>query len=362
MKARSLCVSALALSAVAGGAQAQTSSVTMYGLIDLSVGVQTNSDAYGKHNQYLLSTDNGASSRIGFRGREDLGGGLAATFKLEATVTADRGGPLGAASSGTTVAAANAFFRRGATVGLSGGFGDITLGRDYTAGILNQAATLVALTTGINEGFAGAVLGQGIGSDFWNNNQIRYVTPRMAGLQFTGAMSAGETNVGNRAGSTFGFDLNYDQGPLRLDATYQKDYGATGADVGKSIYWYMLSGAYKFGGFRVTAGYDRVSNPKNAVTGGGFKDSKLMTVGLAYSLTPLMTLAGQYYQVKDLVTDKNTKQYLLEVKYSLSKRTSVYTKFNHVSAGTIPVSPIYLAPSLTNGSANALMAGVQHSF
>ncbi len=362
MKARSLCASALALSAVAGAAQAQTSSITIYGLLDLSIGVQTNSDAFGKHNQYLLSTDNGSSSRMGFAGREDLGGGLAAIFKLEASVTADRGAPLGSASSGASVPVANAFFRRGAYVGLSGGFGTVILGRDYPAGVSNQSATIVALTTGINEGLAGALFGQGIGSDFWNSNQIKYITPRMAGLQFTSAVSAGETNSGNRAGSTFGFDLNYDQGPLRLDATYQKDYGAVGADVGKSIYWYMLSGAYKFRDFRVTAGYDRVNNPKHVVTGGGFKDSKMMTAGLGYSVTPLLTLAGQYYQVKDLVTDKNSKQYLLELTYRLSKRTSVYSKFNHVSAGTIYVSPIYLANTLTNGSANALMAGVQHLF
>ncbi len=363
MKARSLCVSALALSAAAG-AHAQTSSVTLYGLLDVSAGVVSRSDAGGNNKQYRLSSDTGASSRFGLRGSEDLGGGLNAFFKLEASVLADTGGPISSASSGTTTPVANAFFRRGSYVGLGGGFGQIILGRDYTAGIINQAATIVALTTGINTGLAGAILPQGIGNDFWNSNQVKYISPRLAGFQFTGAVSAGEQNIGNRAGSTMGADLTYDVGPLRLDATYQKDYGTAGADVGKSVYWYMLGGAYKFGDFRVVAGYDRVSNPKNVVTGGGtpFKDSKMMTVGLAYSVTPLLVVSGQYYQVKDLVTDKNTKQSLLEAQYYLSKRSSVYAIFNHLSAGSLAGSPIYLGPNSTNASANGLMVGMQHTF
>ena len=364
MKARSLCVSALALSAVAG-AHAQTSSVTMYGLLDASAGALSRT-AVSDKTKYVLNTDTGASSRIGFKGTEDLGGGLSAIFNLEASAGIDTGAPVTAAASGAAPATANAFFRRNSWIGLAGAFGQITLGRDYTAGILTQAGTMTALTTGINTGFATAVGSQGIGNDFWNSNQIKYRSPRIAGFQFTGAMSAGESNNGNRAGSTAGADLTYVNGPVTIDATYQKDYGSATADLGKSLYWYALSGAFKFGDFRLTAGYDRVNNSKNIATGAvyaGWVDSKMMTVGLAYSVTPLLVVSGQYYQTKELAKSTSTKQSLLEAQYYLSKRTSVYALLNHVSAGNLGARPLWNnADTIVNNSATALAAGIQHSF
>ncbi len=339
MKARSLCVSALALSAVAG-AHAQTSSVTVYGFLDVAGAVQSRTNAINEK-KYFLNTDTGASGRLGFRGREDLGAGLAAIFNLEAAVAADAGAHVTSASSGTVIGAAatqNAFFRRGAWVGLEGGFGQVTLGRHNSAGIQDQAATMTALTTGINTGFATAVGSQGLGNEFWNSNQIRYKSPSFAGFQFIGALSAGEQiNGANKAGSIASGHINYEQGPLRIAATYSKDYAALAAEQGKSLQWYAISGAYKFGGFRVTAGYDRVDNGDNIAQGpaySGWVDSKLMTVGLAYSITPLLVVSGQHYRVKELKTDTTSKQTLVEIQYYLSKRTSVYAIFNHVSAGT----------------------------
>ncbi len=376
MKARSLCVSALALSAVAG-AHAQTSSVTIYGLLDVAGGALSSTSA-GNKAKYVLNSDTGSSSRLGFKGTEDLGGGLSAIFNLEAAIFVDTGSPIGSAASGTIFGAAapqNAFFRRNSWVGLTGAFGQITLGRDYTAGILSQAGNITALTTGINTGFATAVGSQGIGNDFWNSNQIKYRSPRIAGFQFTGALSAGESNNGNKAGSTAGADLTYVNGPATIAASYQKDYGSATADVGKSLYWYALSGAFKFGDFRLTAGYDRVNNDKNIATSAvyaGWVDSKLMTVGLAYSVTPLLVVSGQYYQVKDLrASSKDTKntQSLLEGQYYLSKRTSVYALLNHVSAGNLGIRPLWNNPdtlvnSITSASssATALAVGIQHLF
>ncbi len=383
MKARSLCVSALALSAVAG-AHAQTSSVTIYGFLDVAGAVVSRTDLVNEK-KYFLNTDTGASGRLGFMGREDLGGGLAAIFQLEAALAADAGAPVTSASSGTVIGAAatqNAFFRRGAWVGLEGGFGQVTLGRHNSAGIQDQAATMTALTTGINTGFATAVGSQGLGNEFWNSNQIRYKSPSFAGFQFIGALSAGEQiNGANKAGSIASGHINYEQGPLRIAATYSKDYAALATEQGKSLQWYAISGAYKFGNFRVTAGYDRVDNGDNIATGAtstttytpysGWVDSKLMTVGLAYSITPLFVVSGQYYEVKDMrpsalrggSTKEKSKQALLEAQYYFSKRSSLYAIFNHVDAGSIATSPIWgnLNP-VANKSANGLAIGMQHKF
>ena len=106
------------LAAVAGPAWSQ-SSVTLYGIVDLGVR-QVHNEGAGSIKS--LSSGNNATSRIGFRGREDLGGGLSAGFNLEAGIAADTG----------SSASASQFFDRAANAGLaSRTLGEIRLGRDY---------------------------------------------------------------------------------------------------------------------------------------------------------------------------------------------------------------------------------------
>ena len=90
-------------------AQAQTS-VTMYGMIDASIGVE-NTDAPGESSRTVVSSGTQSASRIGFRGTEDLGNGLKALFNIEAAVAADTG------------ATNTRLFDRRAVVGLQGAFG-----------------------------------------------------------------------------------------------------------------------------------------------------------------------------------------------------------------------------------------------
>jgi len=115
---------ALAALAVAGVASAQ-SSVTLFGIVDASVsGTSTKFVDGSKASSTRLDNSGYNSSRIGFRGTEDLGGGLAASFWLEAALGNDSG------TAGSTSTTAQLFNRR-STVSLSGGFGEIRLGRDY---------------------------------------------------------------------------------------------------------------------------------------------------------------------------------------------------------------------------------------
>jgi predicted porin len=132
---------ALAALAVAGVASAQ-SSVTLFGVVDASISgySSTSRDLNGATflNPFYLNKGsvkvsrtalaNGAynSSRLGFRGTEDLGGGLAASFWLEAPITNDDG------ATGVST------FGRRSTVSLSGGFGEVRLGRDYTPTFWND--------------------------------------------------------------------------------------------------------------------------------------------------------------------------------------------------------------------------------
>ncbi|RQO47193.1 porin, partial [Variovorax sp. KBW07] len=124
-------LTALAALAVTGLASAQ-SSVTLFGVIDAGVSYQsaTSRDpvtgASSKQSQWSLANSGYNSSRIGFRGTEDLGGGLAASFWLEAPISNDDG------ANGISN------FNRRSTVSLSGGFGEVRLGRDYTATFWND--------------------------------------------------------------------------------------------------------------------------------------------------------------------------------------------------------------------------------
>ena len=123
---------------LAGVASAQ-SSVTLFGVVDATVSATVRAKASSRQARQLTNSGYN-SSRLGFRGTEDLGGGLAASFWLEAGVNNDDG--TGAATSsnnqrvGTTSAHRSGTqgltFNRRSTVSLSGGFGELRLGRDYT--------------------------------------------------------------------------------------------------------------------------------------------------------------------------------------------------------------------------------------
>ena len=114
---------ALAVFAVSGGAMAQ-SSVTLYGVADAWIGQTSTTNAAGtKLKQNKIDSGGFNGSRLGFKGTEDLGGGLKAVF------TAEDGYDI---STGTSLQG-GALFGRQAFVGLAGGFGQVTLGRHYTA-------------------------------------------------------------------------------------------------------------------------------------------------------------------------------------------------------------------------------------
>ena len=100
------------LSATAGAAQA-ASSVTMYGRADV---------AYSKTTGSSLMQSGGGETRLGIKGQEDLGNGLAATFQLEGRFDLDTGAKT----------ANRSFFDRESTVGLKGSFGHIRLGRSIS--------------------------------------------------------------------------------------------------------------------------------------------------------------------------------------------------------------------------------------
>src|SRR6478672_3432338 len=120
---------ALAVLAASGAAMAQ-SSVTLFGVVDATYAYGNGSVA----NRSQLTNSGYNSSRLGFRGVEDLGGGMSASFWLEAGLNNDNGtgGVTNTNNQAATSTGGGLVFNRRSTVSLNGGFGEVRLGRDYT--------------------------------------------------------------------------------------------------------------------------------------------------------------------------------------------------------------------------------------
>src|SRR5574337_2068539 len=126
---------ALAALAFVGAASAQTSTgnVTLWGVVDADI---SHYSLGGLSKTMASSSGGNAGSQLGFRGTEDLGGGMSANFWLETQLSNQTGGAGGASFSGGTLG--SAFFNRRSTVSLAGGFGEVRLGRDYSPSFLNH--------------------------------------------------------------------------------------------------------------------------------------------------------------------------------------------------------------------------------
>jgi len=361
---RHLLVGTLGISAAAV-AQAQ-STVTMYGLLDVAPAVFSRTNA-ADDRMVKLNSDTGSSSRFGLRGTEDLGGGLSAFFNLESPIDPKNGTAAGGASSGSCNAAAGcaaatgtAFWRRNSFVGLKGSFGEITLGRNYTAAVIKQAATLSATPSGINTGMGLTLLSQGISNDFWNSNQIRYDSPRLGPIDFAMHVAAGE----GASGKSMGGNVRFLQGPIAVSLSVQKDEDL----ANKSVTWTMISGSYDFGGFKLHAGANKVDNSDGVV---GFVNSDLWTVGASFKATPLLTVAAQYWTVKEKVgVSTSSKLLVLNADYALSKRSFLYAMYGNVDNKDHGLAPLWGNQNFSgsgnvivrNDKSNGLAMGIRHVF
>jgi predicted porin len=217
-----------ALSAFATAAQAQ-SSVTVYGLIDAGyatsnidhgAGVETNQKVVGG-----LHSGNGtgtlSGSRLGFRGTEDLGGGLKANFVLETGINYSNGEAATTTPSASTAALANssmfANVRQG-WAGLSGGFGDLRIGTHNS--LSKDAGESIDPNAGVTITGAASLYQAGLAVSR-PANSITYLSPRMSGVQFQAQMDEGESTTSpsvSKDNSGLSFALNYAAGKLTATA------------------------------------------------------------------------------------------------------------------------------------------------
>lgn len=380
------------LGAFAGAAQAQ-SSVTIYGIVDTGVTytskAQTPAGGTNTGSKFAMNSGVIQGSRIGFKGVEDLGGGLSAVFNLETGFNNDNG-----ALNGQDSTTSNNLFRRKSVVGLAGGFGTVLLGRQ------TDFADTISAYTAVND-FGGVIANSGSGLNRLQgtrtNNSINYTTNNLGG--FTGNLmyGFGETAGKTSAGQSFGLGGKYDNGPLGLGINYyQSKQGPTPSDTsliagsaaavtagntGNTAAKVLnVVASYQFGPARVYGNYSRVKQDLNTAAVTGLSDANRLTtaalalsnkadmyeIGTAYSLTPSLKLLGSVQYTRADFANVSNKGKLTQINigtdYWLSKRTDLYAFVSNLRAKDMKNPGVFADTTGNDASQTAVTVGIRHKF
>lgn len=345
-------VAALAASAcVAAHAQ---SSVTLYGLIDTNLEYLSHASANGSS---VIQENSGglSNSRFGFKGNEDLGGGNAAFFQLEAGFNGNDG----------TAATAGTLFNRMAAVGLSNAkLGALSVGLQYTA----MYDTLIKYdpmafgqqytwfpTTGSSADFAFKAR---------VNNSVKYVG-QYGPFNLIGEYSFGNDSASFQSSSAWGAALEYVLNGFAAAFAYDSRNGAINtAGMWSRTHNWSASARQAIGPFTLMGGYEHyVSNP----TKGASVLSAMWFGGLHYQATDALRLTGAYYyQVNTAANVSNAWMTVLMADYFLSKRTDLYTTLAYAKA-TRYANGSYTPVGLTDDTAfldnqTGVTVGIRHRF
>lgn len=325
---------AAACAAAAAGAHAQ-SSVTVYGLVDAGI-------EYGKAggtSSTRLVSGGSVGSRIGFRGVEDLGGGLAAVFRLETGINLDDG----------TIAQGGRGFGRESSVGLAHReAGTVQFGRLPTPYFSVQSAVdafqwmgaggLPALT---RSGTATTqVLPMAVNAR--HDNAIGYVSPKWGGFELRALYSLGEDSA--TLGNGYGLSGRYTSSRLDLVAGFTRQSAGTAGSGHADAF--VVGGSYDFGPARVYAGYTVERNNCTNCTGAlarppgvaanGEGEFQIINLGARVPVGAFVAIA-QVARVQDRTTyavnrgDRDATWWAVGGEYYMSKRTVLYTTYGSIN-------------------------------
>jgi len=415
---------ALAALAVAGVASAQ-SSVTLFGVVDASISGYSNTardnratvfpNAFGipvylnqgsvKTSSRQLANSGYNSSRLGFRGTEDLGGGLAASFWLEAPISNDDG-QQGIAT-----------FARRSTVSLSGGFGEIRLGRDYTPTFWNDTVFDPFGTNGVGTnlistantsfgGFGTPAASTGAFTNVGSSNYVRasntigyFLPPNLGGFygqvmygmsektKYDNGIYTPTTANAARQGRYVGGRFGYANGPLDVALAYGSSTVGDNYYAGTTtkVNTLNLGASYDFGPVKL---FGEVSQAKNKIDYevtpflGGRNDIDLkgyligVTVPVGAGLIRASYSAVKYdtnqpYNPFVLNNNADPKANKLALGYvhNLSKRTALYATVARISnkngAGLTVGGPGFYqnaAGTFTPKTSTGYDFGIRHAF
>jgi len=377
-KAAITSTAAAAFTVLAPAARAD-SSVTLFGTLDAAV-VASRSGAPGAKTDKQVASGVSQGSAWGVRGSEDLGGGLRAFFMLEAGLDLDTGAAKSYAGNPATATPTSSNgtsftgFNRRSYVGLdTGGYGTLTIGRDYTPayyaarnsdvfrlGMFGNLQETVPLSGGSER--SGRV-----------SNALFYTSPTLAGLRgravySLGSESSGATGGLPRKANTFvGIGLEYTFAGLQLNSSYQRlnppvVAGTPPAFTGTTSKREdaLIGAKYTLGDFAFTGGYWHVGTPNNARDAwlGASMDIGASTLLIEAQRIRQDTSSGQVRRGVSLA---------LGYVYTLSKRTVLYANYGQVdndgnASFAVVASDAAIAAGGPGTTPKVLALGMRHNF
>ncbi|ARQ45578.1 porin [Oxalobacter formigenes] len=368
---------ALAIMGASASAAYAQSHVTIYGVVDTGLVKETGTD---------LRMGSNVDSRLGFRGVEDLGSNMKATFELERRFNLNDGtqsnppefdinNPITNVADLENVDRTNWNYNDfisgkrvdwvgAANVGLKGdAWGQVRLGR-----VNNLSVETFRMLDPFNQYGVGASLAKAnlLRSEQLSNT-IRYDSPSWSGFGLGATYTLGQNSKGSTPSALFydqigndgwAVNLKYDNGPILLLANYDR-----AADSNDSYTW-NVGGAYNYAGFKVSLGYqDSRLKLFEAAGTGAFKE-KDWIVGLQYKTGP-HTIGASYNRGKVEVAgtnfDGSTNKYALGYTYNMSKRTSVYANVAYTDNDE-EIAGWYNLNGSNRDSVTGVQLGITHKF
>lgn len=337
------------------------SSVTLYGVLDNGFVYQN----AGGNNSAVKAVPGGLfATRYGFKGSEDIGGGLHVNFQLEQAFS----GQTGAATDATKA------FNRLAYVGMSGGFGEVRFGLQNTPqyDVLQAAmdpSWVKSIASPMNN-FNALIIRA--------NNGISYYTPTFGGLnaKFMVALRDGSTATGNGIG-LYNVVVQYINGPLNVAAGYERGdepsvgaggsyslAGGASAGPGAVLSVFNAGASYTIGANRIWLAY----HTENLTNTPKYQQHDVYQISDSYQINPFSLISLMYGYLHDRTGKGNNAQELgLLFEYSLSKSTELYTAAGFIENKNLAAYTLsgtaYSGLAVTPGTNNrGIGVGLVHKF
>lgn len=360
---------ALAVAALASTAAFAQTNVTVYGVVDAGIARMS---ATGLRGQTAIENGLLGGSRLGFKGVEDLGNGLKALFVLEYGLAVDDNTGVGTVDQAGTYAGSNfsSSVARQQMVGLTGGFGTAVVGRLQTAGYDWSCAYNPiggsALDT-VGKLRAATVLA--CGSAGRANNAVAYISPSFGGV--TVAINHAKVTEARATNAVTGSDTNaylasvtYANGPLGAGLVYSKAHADAVTLNNTNIVEYGIGASYDF---KVVKVFGTFQSQKQSQLGAASEGSdRKYSLAVAAPVGAAGTVVGSYARNKlknNIVQDDSSSAWNVSYLHALSKRTTAYAGYTHVSNqknANIGIVGAYV-PTL-DGNASVFGLGINHKF
>lgn len=373
MMQKKIIVAALAAAiALPVSALADTANVTIYGVADASLDMTKNGDIPGGATGTRTNKISSNTSKLGFKGEDDMGDGLKAIWQFETEIDLDGNGPNGAAAA--------AFNTRNTFAGLKNdNWGSLILGRyDTPYKTSNRRLDLFGEHIADNRALMGGGMGRGSadvkGFDKRATDTAVYNSPVMNGFKVAAAYVAGAENATSSTdskGRIWSLAGTYDVAPFYGVLAYQKnDFGtagtgvvaqpvtvpatsANGASPDTSERAWKLGGGYKVDQFGVNAIYEKTDDnfgggvnagsAKNVVctgvaAGGNCFGHRAYYVAGQYNVTPNDAVKLSYTRANNLqggnLANTGAKHTSVGYNHKMNARTNVYATYTKLNNGS----------------------------